>query len=122
MVSIFHSGVHVPQFKLRIMAKEITPAGPVQVNLTLPGSKSYTHRTLIAAALAEGESLLANALRAEDTELTALALARLGAAVEWQGAGVRVRGTAGKLKPVYGTIYLANSGTSLRFLTALAAL
>ncbi len=61
------------------MIKHIQPIEKVEATLTLPGSKSYTHRALIAAALATGESILANALRSEDTELTARALASLGA-------------------------------------------
>ncbi len=67
------------------MAQEIKPCKQVQATLTLPGSKSYTHRALMAAALAAGESVLTNALTAEDTELTAQALAQLGAGIDWQG-------------------------------------
>jgi 3-phosphoshikimate 1-carboxyvinyltransferase len=94
----------------------------VEATLTLPGSKSYTHRALIAATLASGESILANALKAEDTELTARALASLGADLDWQGHTVRVQGTGGRLQPAPDSIYLGNSGTSMRFLTAVAAL
>lgn len=104
------------------MVKEIKPLEQVEATLTLPGSKSYTHRALIAAALAPGESILANALRAEDTEFTARALANLGAGLDWQGRTVLVQGTGGRLKPVSESIYLGNSGTSMRFLTAVAAL
>jgi 3-phosphoshikimate 1-carboxyvinyltransferase len=104
------------------MSREIRPRERVSATLTLPGSKSFTHRALIAAALAEGESRLTNALKAEDTELTAQALGRLGAGIEWQGATVRVMGSGGRLKPVAEPLHLGNSGTSMRFLTALAAL
>jgi 3-phosphoshikimate 1-carboxyvinyltransferase len=104
------------------MIREIKPTKAVQAILTLPGSKSYTHRALVAAALAEGESRLTNALRAEDTEFTAQALDKLGARVDWQGATVRVQGTGGRLAPVSEPLYLGNSGTSMRFLTALVAL
>lgn len=104
------------------MIKEIKPRDKVQATLTLPGSKSLTHRALIAAALSEGESVLRNALKAEDTEITGQALARLGAGIEWQGLKVRVKGTGGRLAPVFGPLYLGNSGTSMRLLTALVAL
>jgi len=104
------------------MGKAIQPQQPVHAVLSLPGSKSYTHRTLVAAALAAGESLLSNALKAEDTELTAQALAKLGAGIDWQGTNIRVRGAGGKWRAVAEPIYLGNSGTSLRFLTALVAL
>jgi 3-phosphoshikimate 1-carboxyvinyltransferase len=104
------------------MRKEITPCRQVQATLTLPGSKSYTHRALMAAALAAGESVLYNALAAEDTELTAAALTQLGAGIDWQGATIRVTGRGGRWLPSPLPIYLGNSGTSMRFLTALAAL
>ena len=104
------------------MAQEITPCQQVQATLTLPGSKSYTHRALMAAALAAGESVLTNALAAEDTELTAAALTQLGAGIDWQGTTIRVTGASGRWLPAPLPIYLGNSGTSMRFLTALAAL
>ncbi len=104
------------------MEKAIKPCQPVHASLTLPGSKSYTHRALVAASLADGESVLSNALRAEDTELTAQALAQLGAGIDWQGTTIRVRGVGGKWQPVVAPIHLGNSGTSMRFLAALTAL
>ena len=76
----------------------------------------------MAAALAAGESVLTNALAAEDTELTAAALTQLGAGIDWQGTTIRVTGRAGRWLPAPLPIYLGNSGTSMRFLTALAAL
>jgi 3-phosphoshikimate 1-carboxyvinyltransferase len=106
----------------KLLTKEIQPCPPVNATLTLPGSKSYTHRALMAAALAAGDSLLTNALKAEDTELTAQALAQLGAGIDWQGTAIRVTGKEGRWRPVTQPIYLGNSGTSMRFLTALVAL
>ncbi len=107
---------------MMVSSREIIPKDKIVAVLTLPGSKSYTHRALMSAALAEGESLLTNALRAEDTELTAQALRLLGAGIDWQRNVVTVRGVGGRWAPVSEAIYLGNSGTSMRFLTALAAL
>ncbi|MFI5330754.1 MAG: 3-phosphoshikimate 1-carboxyvinyltransferase [Desulfobaccales bacterium] len=104
------------------MIRQIIQRDKVQASLTLPGSKSYTHRALVAAALAAGESVLSNALKAEDTELTAQALAQLGAGIDWQGNTIRVQGVGGKWRAVAEPIYLGNSGTSMRFFTALTAL
>jgi 3-phosphoshikimate 1-carboxyvinyltransferase len=104
------------------LIKEIKTCQSVQATLTLPGSKSYTHRALMAAALATGESVLTNALKAEDTELTAQALTQLGAGIGWQGTTIKVTGRGGRWRPVKVPIYLGNSGTSMRFLTALVAL
>jgi len=105
-----------------IPTREIKAHGPIKAILTLPGSKSYTHRALMAAALATGDSVLSNALKAEDTELTAQALVQLGAAIDWQGTTIRMTGRGGRWRPVVEPIYLGNSGTSMRFLTALVAL
>ncbi len=88
----------------------------------IPGSKSYTHRALIVSALAEGESVLVNALRSDDTQYTAEGLEKLGVHVFWEGGLLRVQGTGGKLKAGEERIYVGDSGTSMRFLTALAAL
>jgi 3-phosphoshikimate 1-carboxyvinyltransferase len=76
----------------------------------------------MAAALAAGTSVLTNALAAEDTELTARALTQLGAGIDWQGTTIRVTGRGGRWRPAPLPIYLGNSGTSMRFLTALVAL
>ncbi|MDI6796644.1 MAG: 3-phosphoshikimate 1-carboxyvinyltransferase [Desulfatibacillaceae bacterium] len=93
--------------------------GPVKV----PGSKSLTHRMLVAAALAEGKSSIANALQSQDTKLTAQGLACLGAGIRQNGHGVlEVSGVAGKPAAWAEPVFLNNSGTSMRFLTAVAAL
>ncbi|NWF91661.1 MAG: 3-phosphoshikimate 1-carboxyvinyltransferase [Syntrophaceae bacterium] len=90
--------------------------------IRLPGSKSYTHRALILSALADGESLLINALRSEDTEYTIRGLQQMGIPVSWEGTSLRVLGQGGELRGTEETIFVGNSGTSMRFLTALAAL
>ncbi|MBU4259517.1 MAG: 3-phosphoshikimate 1-carboxyvinyltransferase, partial [Proteobacteria bacterium] len=38
--------------------------------IEVPGSKSYTHRILIAAALSDGVCNITNCLKSEDTLLT----------------------------------------------------
>ena len=48
---------------------EIQPVGkPVQATVKVPGSKSYTNRALLVAALAEGKSHLSGVLFSDDTE------------------------------------------------------
>lgn len=88
----------------------------------VPGSKSLTHRALIAAALGDGTCRIENALRSEDTELTLAALQQLGAGIVEQGDVIEITGTAGRLKALAEAIDLHNSGTSMRLLTAVAAL
>jgi len=100
----------------------VVPSGPIAAAVSLPGSKSFTHRSLICAALAEGDSTLRGALAAEDTLLTAAALMDLGAVIDYGGEPVRVSGTAGHLKLPKSPLLLNNSGTSIRLLAAVAAL
>ncbi len=95
----------------------------VELSFVAPPSKSYTHRALIAAALAEGKSTLFRPLESEDTRLTAGALRSLGVIIEEQPGRLIVTGCNGKLpdrRPI--TLELDNSGTSLRLLTTLALL
>jgi 3-phosphoshikimate 1-carboxyvinyltransferase len=95
----------------------------VDLTFTAPPSKSYTHRALIAGALAAGKTTIFRPLEAEDTRLTAGALRSLGVAVEDQPGRILVTGCNGALpnrRPT--TLDLDNSGTSLRLLTTLALL
>jgi 3-phosphoshikimate 1-carboxyvinyltransferase len=101
---------------------EIKPLHHCDAVVTLPGSKSFTHRALIVSALADGESVLINALRSEDTEYTAGALRKFGVPIFWEEDFLCVLGQGGKLRGKEETIFVGNSGTSMRFLTSLAAL
>ena len=58
---------------------------PVDVTVSLPGSKSITNRALVLGALADGPSVVRRALRSRDTTLMASALTRLGSAVDTGG-------------------------------------
>ena len=89
----------------------------------MPGSKSYTHRVLIASALSDGPCRIENPLISEDTLLTLAALRQLGVQIE-ENAGncLLVNGCRGALRPHTDRIFLGNSGTSMRLLTAVAAL
>ena len=103
---------------------QITPSGPVRGSIRPPGSKSITNRAMVCAALAEGESLLAGALESEDTRVMAEGLAGLGVESDWDPPGrtIRVRGCGGRIPVSHADLFVANSGTSMRFLTALVPL
>lgn len=104
--------------------KEIKTISHLDGTVAMPGSKSITHRALIAAGLASGESLLRNYLECEDTLYTINALRELGAIISIENANLRVRGTGGKFGPIpiRKEIYLGNSGTSFRLLLSVVAL
>ena len=88
----------------------------------MPGSKSYTQRALVIAALAEGTSFLRHALRSEDTEYLMDALRALGAEIFDQDNDIIVKGTGGNILNPGRELYLGNNGTALRFLTSLVTL
>jgi 3-phosphoshikimate 1-carboxyvinyltransferase len=99
-------------------------AGPVRARVRPPGSKSITNRALVCAALADGTSTLSGALASEDTQVMIDGLRQLGIGVESRDAGrtLVVTGTAGRIPTAEAELFCANSGTTIRFLTALATL
>ncbi|MBF0509584.1 MAG: 3-phosphoshikimate 1-carboxyvinyltransferase [Deltaproteobacteria bacterium] len=104
--------------------KKIQPADYIDAYVTIPGSKSVTHRAAIAAALATGTSRLDKFLACEDTMFTIQTLQALGVTMSLTGETLTVSGTGGKLldQPGEKEIFLGNSGTSFRLLLSVAAL
>ena len=102
--------------------KEIKPLATTDTTLTVPGSKSLTQRALIAAALANGESILHWPLASEDTEYTSQALTAMGITVAPGQEQWRVQGRGGVIATPSQEIFLGNNGTATRFLTSVAAL
>jgi len=103
----------------------VTPLdGPLDVTVSLPGSKSITNRALVCAALAEGTSVLTNALHADDTEAMVDGLRALGAEIEadWVGGRLTVIGTAGRPVADVALVDARQSGTTSRFLLPVAGL
>jgi len=104
---------------IEIKSQHLNP----RCEVVVPGSKSYTHRILIASALSDGECRIQNALISEDTLLTMQALRQMGIRIdEPSNDHIIVSGSSGTLKPCADRIFLGNSGTSMRLLTAVAAL
>ncbi|MGL6074073.1 MAG: 3-phosphoshikimate 1-carboxyvinyltransferase [Fimbriiglobus sp.] len=99
---------------------------PVDFTLRVPGSKSLTNRAFVLAALAEHQCTLTGALESEDTEMMAECLRRLGWQVDanWPEHRVTVtRPPGSKIIPNDSAdLFVGNSGTTIRFLTAMLAL
>jgi 3-phosphoshikimate 1-carboxyvinyltransferase len=86
-----------------------------------PPSKSYTHRAITLGALSK-ESCIHRPLLSADTLATVRACEMLGASIEKKGEDLRIRGVEGKPHVPDNVIDVANSGTTLRLMTAVAAL
>jgi 3-phosphoshikimate 1-carboxyvinyltransferase len=107
-------------------ARVVAPlAGPLDAEVTVPGSKSLTNRALVCAALADGDSTINGALVAEDSAAMATALAVLGAGITpdpGDPTRLTVAGTGGRLRPGPLDLDMRQSGTTARFLAPVVAL
>lgn len=96
---------------------------PVVGSVRPPGSKSITNRALIIAALADGTSNLTGVLDSVDTRVMVESLTRLGYRLSQDVAEATIAIQGGSSIPAPGAeLSLENSGTSIRFLTALCSL
>jgi 3-phosphoshikimate 1-carboxyvinyltransferase len=89
--------------------------------INAPPSKSYTHRAIAIAALSK-KAIISNPLISEDTKATIRASEAFGAEVESKKDSLIIKGFNGKLRVPDNVIDVANSGTTLRIMTAVASL
>jgi 3-phosphoshikimate 1-carboxyvinyltransferase len=114
-----------PLSKTRAMGgpRAFSASGPLTGTIRVPGDKSISHRALMLAALAVGESRIEGLLEGEDVIATAGAVRAMGAEVDrasdgaWHVHGV---GVGGLLQP-RTALEMGNSGTSTRLLMGLVA-
>jgi 3-phosphoshikimate 1-carboxyvinyltransferase len=97
---------------------------PVTGSIRPPGSKSLTNRALILAALARGQTRLTGVLESTDTKVMIESLRRLELNVEQDAAShaITLTGSGGALAAKGADLWLENSGTSIRFLTAMCCI
>src|SRR4051794_14137460 len=101
---------------------------PLSASTTVPGSKSITNRALVLAALGQFDVdvALTGALRSEDTEVMVQCLRQLDYTIEthWEASNSLIL-FLHRRPPDTPTqsadLFVANSGTTLRFLTAMVA-
>lgn len=98
----------------------------IDAKIKAPPSKSYTHRALFIASLAEGKSKIIDPLISDDTKYTLNSLRQLGVnIIENNNQGqisFEISGCSGNLKQPKTPLYIGNSGTTLRFLMAISSL
>jgi 3-phosphoshikimate 1-carboxyvinyltransferase len=105
----------------------VRPARRLRGELRLPGDKSVSHRALMLATLAEGQSRIARAGDGQDVRSTAAVMSALGAVVERVGGDgrtvdylVRSPGVDGLREPA-DALDCGNSGTTLRLSAGILA-
>ncbi len=93
----------------------------IKGNIYAPMSKSYTHRAIAIASLGEISTIKYHLLSG-DTMATIQACEALGSTIEDRENALSIMGVGGRPRTPDDVIYVANSGTSLRFMTAIASL
>ncbi len=94
--------------------------GSINGSVTVPPSKSYTHRAIIMAALSEGRCIVRNPLESLDTKATMEAVRSMGVKVE-KVDDYLIVDTDGLHAPDR-TIDVLNSGTTMRLMTGLSSI
>lgn len=102
---------------------KILPA-KIEGKVVAPASKSYSHRAIILACMAQGNSKIAKFLSCDDIKYTISALKLLGANISISKNNIFIKGNNGRFSPKRenNIIFAGNSGTTLRFITAISAL
>lgn len=101
---------------------DLQPVMHAEGTVRLPGSKSISNRTLLLAALAEGETVIHDLLASDDTMVMLGALRSLG--IHWDEIDertTRVHGGGGVLPVHEADLFMGNAGTAIRPLTAALA-
>ena len=86
--------------------------------IQIPPSKSLSHRAIIAAALAEGESIISNVLYSKDILATIDAMRACGAEIKEYSDHLVIHGS--KVKRVKSIINANESGSTIRFMIPIA--
>ena len=108
----------------RVEYLDVGPYRRVTGSVALPGSKSISNRTLLLAALCDGETIIKGLLKSDDTEVMIEALRQLGVAVHTGGidGDALVVNGVNAFAVQQATLFLGNAGTAIRPLTAALSL
>ena len=94
--------------------------GSAQGTVSAPASKSMAHRILIAAAMAEGTSIVRGVSDCDDVTATSACLSALGASISAEGDTYTVNGINMKNALPKSALDCHESGSTLRFLLPIA--
>ena len=98
----------------------IEPSNSIIGKVNIPGDKSISHRAIILAAIADGESRIKNFLQGEDTLATIRVFQKMGVNIKNDGDIIIVKGVGlHGLHAENPTLDFGNSGTSVRLLSGL---
>lgn len=96
------------------------PANAVRGDISVPGDKSISHRSIMLGSIANGTTTITNFLRGEDNFSTMAAFRAMGVVIDDDGQTVTVRGRGLRgLQEPDDVLDCGNSGTTIRLMTGL---
>jgi 3-phosphoshikimate 1-carboxyvinyltransferase len=102
--------------------RRILPAASIRGRISVPGDKSISHRALLLAAIAEGESTILGRAAGEDQDSMVRCLQALNVEIDTDGGRTLVGGLGLRgLRSPLGELDCGNSGATIRFLTGILA-
>jgi len=99
----------------------VSPAGRLRGRVRVPGDKSISHRAALIGALARGDTVIHDFLRADDCLHTVSCLRALGVGIEDEGSRLIVRGMGPRWRAPMTPLDAGNSGTTMRLLAGILA-
>jgi len=104
----------------QIQPMTTAPARAIRGEVTVPGDKSISHRSIMLGSIANGTTTITNFLRGEDNFATMAAFRAMGVAIEDDGQTVTVHGAGLRgLQEPGDVVDCGNSGTTIRLMTGL---
>jgi len=101
---------------------KVTKSAPIVAELTVPGDKSISHRSIMLGAMSNGTCVITNFLEGEDCLATMEAMRKLGVQIEHPEPGtVIVHGSKGRFTAPESDLDCGNSGTTVRLLSGILA-
>jgi 3-phosphoshikimate 1-carboxyvinyltransferase len=99
----------------------VSPGGKIEGELTVPGDKSISHRSLMFGGIADGDTEITGFLAGEDCLATLRALQALGVHIDRPKEDhVLVRGVGSDgLRPTAAPLDMGNAGTAIRLFMGL---
>ncbi|MDY6843018.1 MAG: 3-phosphoshikimate 1-carboxyvinyltransferase [Thermodesulfobacteriota bacterium] len=98
----------------------ITKRKGLQGEVTVPGDKSISHRSIILSSIAQGYSTIKNFGMGEDNKKTLMILKKMGVKIEQKNGLLKVHGNGlHSLKEPENVLDAGNSGTTMRLISGL---
>lgn len=98
----------------------VEPVKSLSGEITVPGDKSISHRSIMLGSIASGRTVITNFLRGEDNFSTMNAFRSMGVRIEDNGTAVTVNGVGlHGLQEPQDVLDCGNSGTTIRLMTGL---